>query len=53
MPKITGWLNLGTTQNSSATGVVPGENYTKLMAIFDEITLDLSASLTCRGLAHR
>ena len=53
MPKITGWFNLGTTRNSTATGVVPGANYTKRMAICDEITLDLSASLTCRGLAHR
>ena len=52
MPKITGWFNLGTTRNSTATGVVPRENYTKRMEIFDEITLDLSASLTCKGLAH-
>ena len=53
MPKITGWFNLGTTRNSTATGVVPGANCTKRMAIYDEITLDLSASLTCKGLAHR
>ena len=52
MPKITGWFNLGTTQNSTATGVVPGANYIKKMAICKEIMLDLSASLTCKGLAH-
>ena len=53
IPKITGWFNLGTTRNSTATGVVLGTNYTKKMAICDKITLDLLVSLTYRGLAHR
>ena len=50
IPKITGLFNLGTTQNLTATGVVSGENYIKKMAIFQEITLDLLESLTCKGL---
>ena len=53
MPKITGWFKLGTTLNSTATGEVPGASYTRIEAIYDEITVDLSASLTYKGLAHR
>ena len=52
MPKITGWFNLEITQNSTATGLVPGENCTKNMAIYEEITLDLCENLTCKGLAY-
>ena len=29
MPKITGWFNLGTTQNSTIAGVVPGADHKK------------------------
>ena len=37
------WVfNLGTTRNSTATRVVLSANYTKIMAVCDEITLDLS-----------
>ena len=52
MLNITGWFNLGTTQNSIATGVVPGTNYIKRMAICEKKILDLSTSLTCKGLDH-
>ena len=52
MPKITGWFNLGTTQNWTATGVVPVTNYIKRMAICGDVIIYLSASLTCKGLAH-
>ena len=53
MPRIIGWFNLGSTRNSTATRVVPGANYTKIMAIYEEKTQDLSVTLTCKGVAHR
>ena len=53
VPKTTGWFNLETTRNSTATGEVPGANYTNRMAKCKQITLNLSAGLTSKGLAHR
>ena len=52
IPKIIGWFNLGTIRNTTATGVVPGANYTKRVAICEETTVDLSVSLTCKGLTY-
>ena len=34
--------------NLTATGLVPGANYTKIL-----VTLDFLEILTCKGLAHR
>ena len=52
MSKITGWFNLKTIQYLTAIGVVSGANYTKIIAIYKEIKLNLLEILICKGLAH-
>ena len=52
MLKITSWFGLETTPELTDTRILCGKKNTKSVVICHKIKVDLSASLTCKGLAH-